>query len=320
LIKAGVVVVNISGDRKPEEVPLVAFRGSQAIAQAVDHFAELDLRHITFVGRVVRSAPTLKWLAGKFIELAGHSGIKANFFELGATKGSIEDRSFRASPAQRCSFEGFLKTLSLPHGIWCEDDFIARFVCDRAEAKKLSIPGDIAVLGFQDYRVARMNRPTITTIPQPGQIIGRKALEWIHESLQEGKQCEGVIAVPCPPVEARDSTMGKQGNTRRYRQAMATIREHACTGLTVEDLVGSVPVSQPTFSMHFAKIYGRTPGAEIRAVRLERAKHYLRSTTFSIERIAGLCGFEQSGKFSTFFRRETAMTPSAYRHSIIDED
>ena len=320
LIKSGVVVVNTSGDRRQEEIPFVAFRGSHVIAQAVEHFTELGLGHVTYVGSTINSPSVLKKRAERFIETACNAGMKAGSFEIGTTPGGIEDRSFRPNASQSRAFDGFLETLSIPHGIWCENDFIARFVCDRVAAKKLDIPGDVAVLGFLDYRIARMNRPTISTIPQPGQIIGRKALEWIHECLREGKSCEGLISVPSPPVEPRDSTMGKQGNTRVYRQAMTTIREHACTGLKVVELMGSIPVSQPTFSRRFAEIYGRTPGAAIRQARLDRAQHYLKSTSFSVERIAELCGFEQSGKFSTFFKRETGMTPSDFRSVRADVD
>jgi AraC-like DNA-binding protein len=83
----------------------------------------------------------------------------------------------------------------------------------------------------------------------------------------------------------------------------------------LNDLVKTLPMSQFTFTKRFTRLYGHTPGVEFRKVKTESAKYYLRATTFSVERIAGLCGFEQPGKFSRFFKRQTGMTPTDYRTS-----
>lgn len=320
LIKRGVVVVNTSGDRIPDEIPLVAFKGSHVVKEAVAHFAELNLRDVVYIGEDTSSNPTLQRRFAQFKRSAEQKRMKASEFEIGANQRGIEDRSYFPAAIDQKSLDTFLLTLSGPTGVWCQDDFIARFVCDRAAALNLDVPGDLAVLGLDDYRIARTKRPTISSIPQPGQLIGYRAVGWIHECLREEKPCRGIIALHPPPVEARESTLGQASDTRIYRQALKTIREHACRGLTVDELMQSIPMSQPTFSKRFSELYGLTPGSEIRRVRLDQARHYLCSTSFSVERVANLCGFEQSGKFSTFFKRETGTTPSAFRHSQSKKD
>ncbi len=52
---------------------------------------------------------------------------------------------------------------------------------------------------------------------------------------------------------------------------------------------------------------------EITRVRLERAAELLRHAPLPIERIAAACGFESHRYFDRVFRRETGMTPRAYR-------
>ena len=76
-----------------------------------------------------------------------------------------------------------------------------------------------------------------------------------------------------------------------------------------------VTVSLPTFHKQFVAVYGRTPGAEIRRVKLERAQYYLRMTKPSICRMSELCGYGQHAKFSNFFKRETGQSPLAYRQA-----
>ena len=71
----------------------------------------------------------------------------------------------------------------------------------------------------------------------------------------------------------------------------------------------------PTLHRAFMTRCGRTPGAEIRRVKMERAQYYLRTTSLSITHIADLCGYNEHSKFCNFFKRETGLTPSQYRDS-----
>ncbi len=69
----------------------------------------------------------------------------------------------------------------------------------------------------------------------------------------------------------------------RFERIRQWINDHACEGLKVNDLVKMLPMSQFTFTKHFTSLYGHTPGEDIRRVKTERARHYLRSTSFSVE-------------------------------------
>lgn len=60
-------------------------------------------------------------------------------------------------------------------------DFIAAGACDALAERKLRVPDDVAVTGFDDIAVATSNRPPLTTIRQDwsaaGQLLGRTILE-----------------------------------------------------------------------------------------------------------------------------------------------
>ena len=61
---------------------------------------------------------------------------------------------------------------------------------------------------------------------------------------------------------------------------------------------------------------GRSVGAWIDIVRIQRAKRLLSSTTLSIIDIAASVGIEDQSYFSRLFKKETGLTPSAFRKKM----
>ena len=61
---------------------------------------------------------------------------------------------------------------------------------------------------------------------------------------------------------------------------------------------------------------GRSVGAWIDIVRIQRAKRMLSETTLSIIDVAAAVGLEDQSYFARLFKRETGLTPSAFRKKI----
>ena len=66
----------------------------------------------------------------------------------------------------------------------------------------------------------------------------------------------------------------------------------------------------------FLEHLGRTPGEEIRTVRLEHAKKLLAETDYKIEAIAGLSGYQSANSFCIAFKNIMGLSPVAFRKSI----
>ncbi len=100
------------------------------------------------------------------------------------------------------AFEHAMRMLSgpgRPTAIICGNDRIAMLVYCAAASLGLRIPGDVSVIGFDDFRtVSQGLRPELTTIDLPYFEMGRKAVNMILEGRNDG--C-GATIVPCRLIE-----------------------------------------------------------------------------------------------------------------------
>lgn len=67
------------------------------------------------------------------------------------------------------------------------------------------------------------------------------------------------------------------------------------------------------FTTKFTQKTGRSPYAYLNSVRFERAKKLLKQTSLSVEEIAFSVGFSSLSRFSSQFKKEFGVSPSAYK-------
>jgi LacI family transcriptional regulator len=114
-------------------------------------------------------------------------------------------------------------------------------------------------------------------------------------------------------VIERESTCPDYRGSGDIRRAVDFIRQHACEGINVEDVVRHLAISRRTLEKHFRERLGHTPYHEIQQIRLARAKQLLVDTELSVTRIAELTGFSEHARLTTFFRKQTGLSPSGFR-------
>lgn len=67
------------------------------------------------------------------------------------------------------------------------------------------------------------------------------------------------------------------------------------------------------FGERFQKLYHTTPGRYLTALRIKAAEELLKNGEMRVSDVAALCGYAGAGYFIRAFRRETGLTPEAYR-------
>lgn len=91
--------------------------------------------------------------------------------------------------------------------IVCGSDQVARGVLDALHERGLTIPGDVAVTGFDNWDVfATGSRPQLTTVDMDLELLGRLAAERLIQAIDRPLDA-GITALPCRVV-VRESTAG----------------------------------------------------------------------------------------------------------------
>jgi LacI family transcriptional regulator len=74
----------------------------------------------------------------------------------------------------------------LPDAVVCANDEIALGTLLAGEEAGLSVPGDVAVTGWDDVMAARYARPALTTVAQPMRALGERAARLLHDLIEGG--------------------------------------------------------------------------------------------------------------------------------------
>jgi DNA-binding LacI/PurR family transcriptional regulator len=71
-----------------------------------------------------------------------------------------------------------------PPAFLCDDDLLAAGMVAAAAELKIDVPGDVAVVGFDDLDIARLTSPPLTTVRFDPEALGAAAFELLHARLQ----------------------------------------------------------------------------------------------------------------------------------------
>ena len=92
-----------------------------------------------------------------------------------------------------------------PDALFCGNDQIARGAADALSERGLAVPGDVAIVGFDNWEVMTLAaRPPLTSIDMNLRALGREAGERLLQMIA-GAPVSGVCRRPCTLV-VRDST------------------------------------------------------------------------------------------------------------------
>jgi LacI family transcriptional regulator len=116
-----------------------------------------------------------------------------------------------------------------------------------------------------------------------------------------------------PDLVERQSTMRGHSEDPHVERALQWMREHCAHGIGIESVAKVAGVSVRSLQKRFLRALGRTPLQELKTLRIEQIKRMLRDEDRTLEEIAEACQISSGIYLSQFFKRETGMTPGAYR-------
>lgn len=86
---------------------------------------------------------------------------------------------------------------------------------------------------------------------------------------------------------------------------------------TVSEMADILHVSKGYLQRLYKKQFGVTCMNDVMQSRVERAKELLKTSNYSAQRIAELCGYESQEHFCRQFKKLTGMTPTKYKQASI---
>jgi DNA-binding LacI/PurR family transcriptional regulator len=101
-----------------------------------------------------------------------------------------------------------LQSRGRPEAIFCWTDFIALEVLSAARELGLSVPDDLAVVGYDNTSWCDLAQNALTSIDQSGQVIGLQAARLLIERIQGRQQAEHFVVTP--RLVARASSAAKK--------------------------------------------------------------------------------------------------------------
>jgi LacI family transcriptional regulator, galactose operon repressor len=101
---------------------------------------------------------------------------------------------------------------ALPDGVFAATDRLALAALAVAADRSLHVPGDIAVVGFDDIPLAAQLRPTLTSVAQPAFELGMVAVD-VATALTAGQDTQPQTL--SPRLVERESTRGPGGRFSR---------------------------------------------------------------------------------------------------------
>ncbi len=280
-----------------------------------DHFLARGFREFAYCGPINR--PHYTDMFGRaFVEAVSNSDHECHCFEEETNEANQYDWETRLNELGE-----WLVTLPTPLAMLAFSDVGGRQIAEACRMKGLRIPEQIALMGGEhDELTCQITHPPLSSIDLSPQRIGWEAAALLARMLEGEPPPDEPLRIPPARIIARQSTDTLAIADPALVKALEFIADNASRTITVSNVLEAVTISRRVLEQRFQKHLGRSPAAEIRRVKIEKAKQLLADTDRSLNGIAAACGFEHPEVLTRVFRRQEGVTPSSFRKRIRGAD
>ncbi len=300
--------VNLFGDIDERIMPSVRVDDVEVGRSGARHLMELGLDCLAFAGL------HFAWSDDRregFVEELAARGRKAEVFRPARRAGRAAYPDDGSASLRR-----WVASLGRPCGVLACCDVLGAAIIRVAQDLGRSVPGDLAVLGVDNTELHCEHAPVPMSSVDPGQgRMGYEAASLLLQRLDDPASADWTRVVPPRGVVVRQSTDVLAIRDPDLHRAVRFVRDFACEGIAIEDVLAEVPVSRRQLERRFARQFGHSLGEEIRRCRLERARCLLIETNLPLPAIAVRCGFEYPSYLSRAVKRRFGLSPRDLRAS-----
>jgi LacI family transcriptional regulator len=303
----GLPVVNVSATRLAAEFVSVVTDSAAATRLAAEHLLDRGLQHFGFCGDA-----RFDWSQThqhNFVEHLRSAGFACSEFP--TTRAAAENRE-----QERKLLARWVRGLPKPAGVMACYDIRGQQLLDACRQARIPVPDQIAVIGLHnDELLCDLCEPPLSSVIPNARGAGYQAAALLDQMMQGRGVEAGVRTVPPLGVATRQSTDVVAVGDEQIAAAIRFIREHACDGITVEDVVRTAALSRTALERGFRKHLHRTPHEQILQTRLTRVKQMLIETDLPLRVISQRTGFAHPEYLSVAFKRQTGVSPTDFRRT-----
>jgi LacI family transcriptional regulator len=174
-VECGSPVVAVDPHSGGDDVPTVSTDNFHGARLATEHLLRLGHRRIGFLGRPPRD------LESSRLREQGYRTA------LAAADIPVDPELVRVAGYEDAALKGAARELLLlpdrPTAIFAANDLSAIATMDVALTLGMQVPADLSVVGFDNVPESALARPPLTTVEQPIQLMGQRAIEMLLELL-----------------------------------------------------------------------------------------------------------------------------------------
>ncbi|MCA9017560.1 MAG: substrate-binding domain-containing protein [Planctomycetaceae bacterium] len=193
-------------------------------------------------------------------------------------------------------------------------DIKAQQLLDVCRTINVSVPEEVAIIGVDnDEILCNLSEPPLSSVIPNTRLTGYEAAALLDRMIAGQTVSSEAHLIKPLGIETRQSTDIQAIDDKFISDAVRFIRQHACDGINVRDVLMSVPLSRRILENRFQKFIGRSPHEEIMRIRLDRVKQLLEETDLSLIEIAERTGFRHPEYLNVAFKKQTGTTPGSFR-------
>ncbi|MGX6607291.1 LacI family DNA-binding transcriptional regulator [Micromonosporaceae bacterium Da 78-11] len=193
LLAASGNTVTVMLNRRVGRIPAVTIDNADSIRQAMAHLAALGHRRIGYV-----AGPSASWSNRERLRSlrasAGPTGLE--LVEIGSVAPQFTGGVAAAD----------LVLAAEVSAVFAYNDLIALGLLNRFAARGVSVPADISVIGVDDIVFSEMVSPSLTTLVQPKEQLGRAGVELLLHLMAETEPSSTARRQLASRLVVRDST------------------------------------------------------------------------------------------------------------------
>ena len=172
------------------------------------------------------------------------------------------------------------------------------------------------VTSYYDELVNELSPMPLTGVQVGCEQVGLRAAELLDRMLAGEMVPVPPILLPPLGMVTRQSTSTLAIHDPALARAVSFIRERSAEPIGVPEVALHAGLSRCVLERRFRETFQRSPGEEIRRVRIERAKQLLAETDLPIPEVAEMAGFGSNAYLADLFQRTMQLSPLRYRKQV----